>query len=820
MENGCRPWNVAIWVKINLAIFFMVISLVLPNLACNTQRPVALNTDISEPDAVTSSYWWPQQQNVWTPIGWKNHLFRFNVLYNGTIISQPDPVGRKATSSWSEQDLMLTFQLEPDGEPLEIFDTRPYQLRAAPDRGYGIQQWKDELAPVLVSEWRLDNGLVIQSEIFAHLPGTGEVQRGDEPLFAWTRLSLKSVDRLSAPDSFSFVIRIGSVNIQRNMMAQRNLTAYPARAAYKRRLTAEWQGGTEQRCLHFLETDGRARLAVSPAFPDGVSLEERPAVFQSRSGEKNAYDYYLTIKFPVRQGVLADLLIPAVPVERNIFENELTLGYDSILADCNRYWATLPETAAHIETPEYQFNEAISRNLQFAEVIAEKNPQTEEYSLLSGSWTYAMLWPTPTSMTSHMLLDPLGYHKSVERYLEIFRQNQGTVQPPGPSYSPHPGYFSSPKTLTSIDWLADHGAILYEVSKHALLTGDREFIERWTNPIVLACEFIRDSRSKTAHDGIKGILPPAVATDRMVPTQSVWNIGWNYKGLSEAVRLLRTIDHPRADEFEAEAREYRETFVRQYRAAEAEMPTWTGCDGVERHLAPMTLSSGGDLNHGFYLDTGPMFLVWSGLLPADEPIMKNSVEFFRNGPNRVLYDSRTGNCWQRPVLFHEISSCEPCYSWNIFHSWQLNDRGRFLEGMYSLLAGALSRQTYISCETRHGIYGNVFATPLLVDLMRLSVIDDEISEGELHLLRLVPLAWIRDDFETKFEKIPSVYGPVSLSFKLSTDGKELQIKLKSEFRNDPRKIILHTPPVTGLESIAVNGKIYSVKSRPSLELVL
>ena len=23
------------------------------------------------------------------------------------------------------------------------------------------------------------------------------------------------------------------------------------------------------------------------------------------------------------------------------------------------------------------------------------------------------------------------------------------------------------------------------------------------------------------------------------------------------------------------------------------------------------------------------------------------------------------------VLIHEISSCEPCYSWNIYHSWQL-----------------------------------------------------------------------------------------------------------------------------------------------------
>ncbi|MCK4966911.1 hypothetical protein KAS50_07760, partial [bacterium] len=39
---------------------------------------------IAEPDAELASLWWPPHRNVWTPIGWKDHLFRFNVFYNGT----------------------------------------------------------------------------------------------------------------------------------------------------------------------------------------------------------------------------------------------------------------------------------------------------------------------------------------------------------------------------------------------------------------------------------------------------------------------------------------------------------------------------------------------------------------------------------------------------------------------------------------------------------------------------------------------------------------------------------------------------------------
>src|SRR5437773_5457505 len=94
-----------------------------------------------------------------------------------------------------------------------------------------------------------------------------------------------------------------------------------------------------------------------------------------------------------------------------------------------------------------------------------------------------------------------------------------------------------------------------------------------------------------------------------------------------------------------------------------------------------------------------------------------------------------------PVLTDEISSCEPCYSWNIFHSWQTDDRVKFLEGMYSLIVGGMSRQTFISSEHRGGMSGNQFVAPLAVNMIRLSVIDDQIEPSALHLLRIVPLAW-------------------------------------------------------------------------------
>src|SRR5208283_3200891 len=114
----------------------------------------------------------------------------------------------------------------------------------------------------------------------------------------------------------------------------------------------------------------------------------------------------------------------------------------------------------------------------------------------NGSWTYADLWATPGSMDMVMLMDTLGYHQTVDKYLNIFLEEQGTVKPPGPAYELHKGYFSTPAQYKSIDWLSDNGAVLYTLATHALLTGDRESSVRSTEGIIRSCEWIAESRRK------------------------------------------------------------------------------------------------------------------------------------------------------------------------------------------------------------------------------------------------------------------------------------------------------------------------------------
>ena len=251
------------------------------------------------------------------------------------------------------------------------------------------------------------------------------------------------------------------------------------------------------------------------------------------------------------------------------------------------------------------------------------------------------------------------------------------------------------------------------------------------------------------------------------------------------------------------AADYRNTCVGALRKATAENPTWVDRKGRTHHIVPTSLSAGGDVTHAFYLDTGPLFLVYAGLLKADDPMMRSTLKFFREGPNWTTFD-RYGGHEQPAVLIHEVSSCEPPSSFNLSHSHQLGDRQRFLEGMYSMMAGAHSRKTFTTCETRGGITGLV--SHMDICSVKLCVIDDLIEPATLHLLRTTPKAWLKTDHVTRFENVPTIFGPVTVRFELTDDGKTLDLHYSANFHHTPRKVMLHVPPLPEIDQLHINGR--------------
>lgn len=756
-----------------------------------------------EPDFALADLWWPQQRNVWTPIGWKDHYFRFNVLYNGTVICEPCPhfaPVRPHAVRWKGQSFQLNFYPLTDKPP--ALPAEPTQLWRI-DGGIGIQGWnQDHATPVLWTEWRLQTGVVVRQEIFSHIPGAGPVVTGIEPHYAWVRLSVVHVDSMEAAKSVKFAIQLSQVYYKHVEHYQWedgiSIDIESKDASYWQTLQGE--NGSEEGTFHLLEPDNGHKLRLVAKCPAGR------VQFEEMSSAKNVYS--LAVELEAKIGDHIDFLLPFLSDEQETVNTELALGFERALAESDGFWSKKAEGIASFHVPEHHLNNLFEQSVKLAEVIAEKDYLNGDYTFLTGSWGYDNLWSSPTSMTTHMFLDLLGYNESVEQHIELFRKHQGSVKPPGPSYRLHPGYFCTPNTLTAFNWLTDHGAILHQVSTHALLSNSQKFISDWTEPIIKGCEFIKDYCAEPSPNGVNGLLPPAVATDDLIPTQSVYSLAWNYKGLTTAVKLLKRINHPRAAEFDQLARSYKQIFVKAFRDLSASAPEWSDVTGKLHRKPPTTLSSVPMPYHhfsaAFYLDGGPMVLIWAGLMDANDELMRASVLYFREGPNTKLYGYRP-NPLDRPVLIHEISTCEPCYSWNILHSWQLGDRGRFLEGVYSLLTGSISKQTYSACEHRHGIQCTQCSTYMAFYCLRLAVIDDEIAEGELHLMRMCPQAWVTDEEETVFENMPTLHGPVSLRFRLSKNRRTLDVQFHPTWRQSKPKVILHTSAVPHVNQVIFNG---------------
>ncbi|TMR96571.1 hypothetical protein [Nonomuraea basaltis] len=763
------------------------------------------STGTPEPNLTIARSWWAPQRQEWTPIGWKGHLFRFNVFYNGMLMCEPGP-------AWSTKDNVMKYQgqgmqlqfLPPDfhgGFPAPVTQKR-YMWQD--DLGIGEQGWWQETAaPVLWTRWRLPQGVIVRQSVFGHLGGGGDYERETDPLYAWVRLEIESVDPLRAPQKLPFVVRMSRRHVFfRDGYADENgvtLEYDPVQAALpgRMRLAPIYNPGGQPREVRIQHLDNTIRLGTALLRPDQATFEETPA--------ERVYDLKLTLD--VQSGSHIDLLVAMRPQARAEFDRELALGWDGALAEANAYWSATADKGATIHTPEPYINEALRRFVELTEIVGEKSPETGDHTLLTGSFGYDVLWATPTSMVFHMLLDPLGRHGIARKHLRLFKSTQGTRKPPGSAYQLHPGYLGSPAHLRAFDWLSDHGAILQSIANHALLSGDKAFIDEWLDVIVKACDFVKDSCENTDHDGVHGLMPKAVATDELLETQGIWSQAWCYKGLATAVRLLRRVEHPRASELDAARKAFKDALVKAYRELMKGAPTWRHPDGSAQPVpkADFTDRPFHIFQDAFLLDGGPLFFVWAGVFDADDPLMRSHLDFFRVGPNTQLWDVRS-NPIHRAVLLHEVSSCEPCYSWNLSHTWRAGDRPRFLEGLYSLAVAGLSPQTFVSNEHRHGMQGQLSTSALVTWHLLKAVVDDALKDDELHLLRLCPLPWLSEREETVFDGIPTQYGPADLRFRLGRKGRTLDVTFRAKWRWRTRpRVLLHVPPLPGLKTINVNG---------------
>ena len=273
-------------------------------------------------------------------------------------------------------------------------------------------------------------------------------------------------------------------------------------------------------------------------------------------------------------------------------------------------------------------------------------------------------------------------------------------------------------------------------------------------------------------------MPPGRASDAEMQGNFVWNDAWSYRGLEAVCRVLKAIGHPDAQRWERERIDYRDAFQKAFQNQVRRTVRWVDARGAEVPFIPWELGqTGTEALHAFYLDTGPMVLGASGLVDPNDKTMTWAMEWLTEGPDSGKGSPDWSDWKERPSLRYEISSAEPALSWNIALRYLRNERVPFLEGFYSLAAGAVSRKFRGGIETRDGINGFPLTNAVLATHLRNMLVFEDLDKGEIEFLRNSPSAWLQPGREVRVERAPTYFGETTFRIRASSSGVEAEVQL-------------------------------------------
>lgn len=744
-----------------------------------------------EPDMDTAISWYPRMKNQYAPLGWKDCLFEYLITWNGDIVVPTDVLIKQGLEKYHDADAQFAFfwqvgdMMNCSGNKLH--DNEPCQ-----------QSYLDEWKPCVVTE-KYTQGLEIIETAFAYTPGFCDLTAGDESLYLWVSFDVsKAIEVLVPEDDVTLYIQVTSHRLRNSMEAGNNSFNIEPAEPYVHKLVAAGN--------MLLQDDGSVRMAVSE---DSVITYHEfwgnaPWATKSRSN-------VVEIKLRLQQGnAHCQLLIPMLPVSEQDMLLQMEMGYDAALKRSMKFWEEESAKGVKLDISESIPLNTFRSNHWRMLTIAERNPVFNQYILNNGAFSYDALWPTPSCMSLVWGLDYMGFHKDAERYLDVYLRDQGNTNPPGIYYIKHPGFLSAPESFVAIRWVNEHGAVMWAAAEHYLLTRDDQFLKKWLPALIIACEWIAVQRRCVEHPGEKGIIPPGSATDDAIPGQFIWSDGWLYKGLVTVVRVLEGIGHSEANRWRREAEEYKQKFNELFSKACTTAPRWKATDGREYPFIPTEIT--GKLpernRHAFYLDAGVLSLAFSGILEPDNAAFDAVLKWFREGP-QTKYWRFDGCCWQTPVLHHEMSSCEPCYSWNMEVNFQREDREHFIEGLYAQFAGARTTDLFSDIETRNGMFATCFTTPVTFHHFRNALVYE--NGNTLELLRMAPAAWFKPGDTLELNSLPTYFGPMDLKVYCDDSGRKVELYAKLPCRNAPTKMVLYIPPFLMADTAVVNGMVQVIE---------
>jgi hypothetical protein len=766
-------------------------------------RPVSPQAlHLLEPSYEQAVARWPDMLRPIAFLGCKDHTDEFAVMWNGNLSLQTCllcQADRHLFQGREDDSLEVSFSIgeKPEFERyLEDDSTEPSLAE-----GY---------LPVTQVRLRKTGAVLLQEAFVCDEKGNGQAATPSTAAFLWVRFVVEQPGAGSAP--IGLWAQVAKNHISYSMETRRNVRIERVAPLYGRELRLSGN--------HLLDSQGMVRMAADQSFqfhrqlPDSfnsIALSE----FQL---DKNVCEFRL----PHRAGAVLELVFPFVPVSAEKVNSIHGIGYSSASVSVRNFWQGEIARGMQVEVPPQAINDLWRFSVPLGFMTADTYPNGDHVLKLS-SHHYEAIWSTGMALhLPEMILR--GYQEETSAFLDLLLdpERRRPVPNSGTSYDSTEGFISGPSEYIAIGWVPDHGAIMWTASQYYLVTRDQRFLDRWLPTLLQGLEWIAKERAQTKAQGQlgAGLMPPGRATDLDSQRLFIFNDAWTYRGLAGMCQVLSAIHHKDADRWERERDDYRATFQKAFRNAADKTIRWRDASGVQIPFVPWELTqTNADNLHVFYLDGGPLFAGVAGLVDPDDETMTWGLKWLTEGPDSKHYNPDYSDFSDRPSLPYEMASSEPALSWNIPLRFLRNERLKFLEGFYSLCAGAVSRKFLGGHETRDGIqYMALVNATINLWLRNMLIFEDEREQG-LHLLRNSPGAWIGEGNEIRVENAQTFFGPMGYTVR-SLDERRVQVDIRPPSREPLKWLRLHLYHATGnpLQSASVTGLPAALKDGHIVEI--
>jgi hypothetical protein len=533
------------------------------------------------------------------------------------------------------------------------------------------------------------------------------------------------------------------------------------------------------------------------------------------------------------------LLIPYGIVGRETAEKMADLDSSRQLAEIKRFWKHLQYGPGQIHTPDPFINDyLVAVAGQMAQQVAYRERSTQVWMYKTSPNNYEAYWPC-NAAKAMPVFDLRGLNRFNRRLLQsvvdmqtddvggLNRTSMGHGKVlTGEGFAKLPGFLGNYRGWTANPLLLSHGLNLWALAAHYRIARDKAWLTTGSkSPLAAMIEgfdWVAQQRRRTMHeiDGKKvpywGLLPAASAHDWLAGN-TIFNDAFCIYGMTEVVRLLREIKHPRAEEMARELNDYRRCLHDRYAEARDLARPVPLADGTVIPYVPRIVQeldwTKPDWTYTGYSATRAG--AWGALDPHDE-LVDQALAFLESGMTKGegAYFSQVAQADNADRNLADISdpSAERHYLWRHYVEYETmwpvggplflarDDLPRFFEWFVHNFAFVIHQDFRVGVESFDGVPSCAPGDAerwLAVRNMFLNEFSGyDGSEQSLWLLQAIPRAWLRPgnrlavkDMGTRFggkidlnvqmaENGNSVVVEAALD-KLAVKPKEIRVRLRS-----------------------------------------